>query len=327
MLMGDEIGNIDPGRSQELSASLSDEGLKSAQSQEGTEEDGTSNRKRIADYLKTAFVTVFVALFLKTFVVEAFRIPSGSMENTLLVGDFLLVNKIVYGLRTPRYVPLTNVAIPSISLPLFGNVDRGDVVVFEFPSEREQVLNAESVNYIKRCIGLPGDTVEIFTGRVFVNGKELTLPKHAKSSVGVSRPHWQSGYRMFPPGSGFTEGHYGPLIVPRKGDAIQLTATNFGVWKALIAREGHRLHLAPNGAVMIDDRETVQYVIGQDYYFVMGDNRDNSLDSRYWGFVPENHLIGEALVVYWSWNPEIIVPNFVDKFKSVRWERVGMLIQ
>lgn len=326
MLMGDEIGNIDSDRSQELSASLSDKGLKSAQSQERTEEERTSRRKRVADYLKTAFITLVVALFLKTFVVEAFRIPSGSMENTLLVGDFLLVNKIVYGLRTPRYVPLTNVAIPPISLPSFNHVERGDVVVFEFPAEREQVSTAESVNYIKRCIGLPGDTVEILSGRVFVNGKELTLPNHAKASVGVSHPHWQSGYRMFPPGSGFTEGHYGPLIVPQKGDAIQLTATNVGQWKALIAREGHRAHLASHGAILIDDRETTQYVIGQDYYFVMGDNRENSLDSRYWGFVPEDHLIGEALVVYWSWNPDVIVPNFVDKFKSVRWERVGMLI-
>jgi len=279
------------------------------------------------EYFKTVFVTLVVALFLKTFVVEAFRIPSGSMENTLLVGDFLLVNKLVYGIRTPRYVPLTNVAIPSISLPALKDVRRGDVVVFEFPGDRDQMQNPESVNYIKRCIGLPGDTVTILAGRVFVNGAELTLPTHAKAGSSRRFSPWRRGQRFFPPGAGFTENRYGPLVVPRRGQVIELDGWNFERWRGFIAREGHRPRLTATGAVLIDEIETSRYVVERNHLFVMGDNRDNSLDSRYWGFVPENHLIGEALVVYWSWDPTVPVLSVFDKLTSIRWERVGRLIR
>jgi len=281
----------------------------------------------VLDYVKTFLVTLVVALLLKTFVVEAFRIPSGSMENTLLVGDFLLVNKLVYGLRTPRYVPLTNVAIPSVSLPPFKNVQRGDVIVFEFPGESEQREHGESVNYIKRAIGLPGDTVELRTGRVFINGRELTFPTHAKAGKGMRHPHWQRSYRLYPPGSGFTEDRYGPLVVPKRGDVIELSRANFDRWRTLIRREGHVPRITSDGKIMIDGIETSSYEVKRDYYFVLGDNRENSLDSRYWGFVSEDHLIGEALLVYWSWNPDIALSNFVDKIASVRWSRIGTFIR
>lgn len=287
---------------------------------------GESSRK-FWDYAKTIFVTLVVALFLKTFVVEAFRIPSGSMENTLLVGDFLLVNKFVYGFKTPRYVPLTNVAIPSFTLPAFKNVRRGDIIVFEFPGERDQRPNAESINYIKRCIGLPGDTVEIQLGRVFVNGKELTLPAHAKPSTVNQLSHWRRSYRLFPRSAGFTEEHYGPLVVPKRGDAIDLNPFTIDRWRRFIMREGHRVELSPDGKITIDGQEVYRYTVERDYYFAMGDNRDNSLDSRYWGFVPDDHLIGEALLVYWSWDPDLSMSNFSDKLYSIRWGRVFSLIR
>ncbi len=283
--------------------------------------------RRVLDYIKTILFTLLIALMLKTFVVEAFRIPSGSMENTLLVGDFLLVNKLAYGLRTPRYVPLTNVAIPSIALPALKSVQRGDVIVFEFPGERSRRENQESVNYIKRCIALPGDTLEILTGRVFVNGRELTVPANAKATNGFKSPHWQRSYRLFPPGAGFTEGRYGPLNVPRQGDVITLDASTFDRWRTFITREGHSLRLTPGGKVLLDDMELSTYTVERNYFFVMGDNRENSLDSRYWGFVPESNLIGEALVVYWSWDPDIVLSNFVDKAGSIRWGRIGTLIR
>ncbi len=284
-------------------------------------------RERLLEYLKTVLFTLLIALMLKTFVVEAFRIPSGSMENTLLVGDFLLVNKIAYGLRTPRYVPLTNVAIPSFALPALKNVQRGDVIVFEFPGERGRRETTESVNYIKRCIALPGDTLEILAGRVFVNGRELTGPSNAKASNGFRSPHWQRSYRLFPPGAGFTEDRYGPLVVPRKGDIITLDGSSSERWRAFISREGHRVRRNEEGAIVLDDVEISSYTVRRNYFFVLGDNRDNSLDSRYWGFVPEENLIGEALMVYWSWDPDIVLSNLIDKAGSIRWGRIGTLIR
>lgn len=283
--------------------------------------------RRFWEYAKTIFVTLIVALFLKTFVVEAFRIPSGSMENTLLVGDFLLVNKFIYGFRTPRYVPLTNVAIPSFTLPAFKGVRRGDVIVFEFPGERDQQPNVETVNYIKRCIGLPGDTVEIQLGRVFVNGKELSLPAHAKPSNTTQLSHWRRSYRLFPRGAGFTEEHYGPLVVPKKGDVIDINLDTIERWRRFIVREGHRVELSSDGKITIDGQDVARYTVERNYYFAMGDNRDNSLDSRYWGFVPADHLIGEALVVYWSWDPDLSISSFTDKLHSIRWGRVFTLIR
>ena len=123
----------------------------------------------LVEYGKTILITVLAALLLKVFVLDAYRIPSTSMENTLQIGDFLLVNKLAYGLRTPRHLPLVARTIPSFTLPFFQNIHRGDVIVFEFPGGMNEMRSPENVNYIKRCIGLPGDTLEIHSGLVYVN--------------------------------------------------------------------------------------------------------------------------------------------------------------
>ncbi|MEK6755800.1 MAG: signal peptidase I [Bacteroidota bacterium] len=282
-------------------------------------------RPRLISYVKTLLFTLFIAFTLKTFVLEAYRIPSGSMENTLLVGDFLFVNKFVYGVRTPRYVPLTNLAIPSISLPGFRSVRRGDVIVFEFPGDPEQMKDPESMNYIKRCIGLAGDTVRIVSGRVFVNGRELTLPASAKSLHRNYHAGAENG--LFPPGAAFTENEYGPLVVPKKGNFINLSPVNIDRWKKFIEHEGHDVYCRTTGEIVVDGVVTSSYKVQQDYYFVLGDNRDNSLDSRYWGFVPDQNLIGEAMMIYWSWDPDVPVASFTDKLKTVRWARIGNLIR
>lgn len=277
--------------------------------------EGNGNRPHLSRFLapaKTLFVTILVALFLKTFVIEAFRIPSGSMENTLLVGDFLLVNKIAYGLRTPRYFPMTAQAIPSIAVPVFGSVRRGDVVVFEYPGRRSEVDGAKPMYYIKRCVGLPGDTLAIRSGQVTVNGREVMLPRRAKSLYGNA---FSNG------------GDYGPTIVPRKGEKILLTSENLGAYKDLVERERHRVEINMAGAVLIDGREMSHYAVERDYYFVLGDNRGNSLDSRAWGFVPEDAIIGEALLVYWSWDTELRGEGVHERFGNIRWDRIGTLIR
>lgn len=282
--------------------------------------------RSVAEYFKAALITVAVALVLKVFVVEAYRIPSGSMENTLLIGDFLLVNKLAYGLRTPHHIPLTNVRLASLAIPLSTNVERGDIVVFEYPNGSEYLESEDQVNFIKRCIGLPGDTVTIRESKVFVNGRELTRPPHARTSD----PGFLSlnaGARLLPDGKGYTEDDYGPVVVPQKGDTIQLNAETFEEWKSLIHLEGHRVYLGADRSVRIDGKEAKEYVVEDDYYFMLGDNRHNSLDSRFWGFVPDKNIIGEALMVYWSWDPEIAVLSVGDKVGSIRWGRIGTFIR
>lgn len=278
------------------------------------------------DYLKAALITVAIALVLKLFVVEAYRIPSGSMENTLLIGDFLLVNKLAYGVRTPHYVPLTNIRMPSIALPLFTEVARGDVVVFEYPNGFEYLESEGQVNYIKRCIGLPGDTVMIRGGRVFVNGRELTQPAHGRLSDSGFLS-MSAGARLLPGGRGYTEDDYGPIVVPRRGDRILLNAESFDEWRSIMYMEGHRTFVGSDRKVRVDGHEATEYLVEENYYFVLGDNRHNSLDSRFWGFVPDKNLIGEALMVYWSWDPEIAVADIADKVGSIRWDRIGNLIR
>ncbi len=287
---------------------------------------GTSAWKNSLDLFKTILITMAVALTLKTFVVEAYRIPSASMENTLLVGDFLLVNKLAYGLRTPHYIPLTNVHIGSLALPLFTSVGRGDIIVFEYPNGTEYLESEGQVNYIKRCVGLPGDTVLLKESKVFINGRELTQPPHGRYSN--SRLLSENvGLRLLPGGRGFTEDDYGPVVVPKEGDRIQLDAQSFEDWQSLIQLEGHRIYLGADGSVQVDGKPAAEYVVEDDYYFVLGDNRHNSLDSRYWGFVPDKNLIGEALMVYWSWDLDIAMTSVQDKIASIRWRRIGNLVR
>jgi signal peptidase I len=271
-----------------------------------------SRRAHFLASAKALLVTIVVALLLKTFVVEAFRIPSGSMENTLLVGDFLLVNKLAYGLKTPHYIPMTTKAIPTIAIPVFGGVRRGDVLVFEYPGRRTDINGDGPVYFIKRCVGLPGDTIAIRSGKVTINGLEVVLPTHAKLPEGARIR---------------SDADYSPTVVPRKGERISLTAESVEGWKDFLEREHHRIEVSPEGRVLIDGIERHDYPVERNYFFVLGDNRGNSLDSRVWGFVPEDAIIGEALMVYWSRNSEPVAEGSKATTGAIRWNRIGMLIR
>ena len=184
------------------------------------------------EYFESIVIAVILALFIRTFVVQAFKIPTGSMENNLLVGDHLLVNKFVFA---PTVSPIERAVLP------IDPVRRGDVVVFKYPEEPDR-------DFIKRVIGLPGETLELREKKVYIDGKPLDEPY----------VHFLS-----PPSTGASEfaaydvrERYGPVTVPA------------------------------------------------DQYFVMGDNRDNSQDSRYWGFLPRHYVKGKALMVYWSYEAE-----------------------
>ena len=233
-----------------------------------------------SEYLQALGIAILAAFLLRAFVVQAFRIPTGSMKDTLLVGDFLLVNKFVYGVRTPDRILGTDIEIPHIHFPAFRTPRRGDIVIFKYPHDT-------SIDYIKRCVGTPGDTIEVRSNIVYVNGEpegdeQFLEEKFDRKDQATFRfydirtPHnleYTIRKRLKKP----TRKHnYGPVVVP------------------------------------------------PDHLFMMGDNRDNSSDSRFWGFVPMDNIVGRAFVIYFSfdkykWHPWNI-------FDAVRWNRIFKLI-
>ncbi len=246
------------------------------------------------------FVIVFGGfLLLNNFVIASFLVPTGSMENEVMTGDFLMVNKFIYGASTPRNIMFTNIRLPWTMLPGFKEVKRGDVIVFEFPGYREEVNPEEFTFYLKRCMALAGDTLEIRNRVVYVNGEAAPLPKNMKFNF-QSKPAAYADPRIFPPGAQFNEDNYGPLVIPFKGMQMTITNENFLMWETFIKRDGHTPALLNDGTVLIDGKPTNTYVVEKDYLFGMGDNRDNSLDSRFWGFIPRENVVGTPMFVYFS---------------------------
>ncbi len=276
------------------------------QSTDGEEATPASNRAwvkyHLRSYIQLLILTVCTALFLKMFVIEAFRIPSGSMENTLLEGDFILVNKFIRPIH------------------------RGDIMVFEFPGMRDEITPREKANYIKRCIGLPGDTITLIKRSVHVNGLQLENPHFMKfenlflPQKNIPNPN------IFPPDAPFNEDNYGPVVVPKKGMMITLTPDNYEAWYVLIRREGHMVR-EEGDQFYIDGRLSKEYKIEHDYLFMMGDNRDNSFDSRFWGFVPIDNVVGEAMFIYWSWGKNPGNDDTNSESTSIRWNRIGMVVR
>ena len=201
------------------------------------------------EYLEAIAIAVLLALVIRTFIVQAFKIPSGSMLPTLQIGDHLLVNKFAYGLKNPF--------TGSVLIPV-GQPARGDIVVFKFPMDR-------SVDYIKRVIGLAGDTVEVKNKKIFINGAPIDDP-HA---------HFTSD--IIVPATAGPRDNFGPVTVP----------------------EGK--------------------------IFVMGDNRDNSYDGRFWGFVDQHDVLGKAFMIYWSWNLDASLFSLA-RLESIRWSRFGAFV-
>ncbi len=268
-----------------------------------------TSRNTSREWLEALIYAAIAAAIIRTFIIEAYRIPTGSMEDTLLAGDFLFVNKFIYGAR----VPFTD-----WRLPKYKEVEAGDIVVFKFPKE-------EDVNYIKRCVAGPGDTFKVKDKQIYLNGKLEPLPPDGKFLEGPLPPGYPD-VNIYPRYSKFNRDNYGPITVPYKGQTIELNRKNFHLYRDLFYYEGHEASLMGN-AVAIDGKVSKTYTIQQDYYFMMGDNRDNSLDSRYWGFLPQSHVVGSALIIFWSWDPNINLLNIFDKVASIRWNRPGMLIE
>lgn len=285
-------------------------------------------KEKAKNFIETLLFALIGALLIKTFLLESSRIPTGSMETTIRVGDFVLVNKVIYGASTPRNIPFTNISLPFVTLPSFREPARKDVVVFEWPGEADSLRPNELMSYVKRLVGLPGDTVKIVNKVLYVNGKEFFRPPHIQYLNQYSIPAGRIEPRIFPKGAPWNEDNYGPLYVPRKGDVIPLSVKNVEQWRTIIDREFDRrvVGVNSNGQVTIEGKPVTSYTLKKDYYFMLGDNRDNSYDSRFWGFVPRDKIVGQAEIVYWSWDPEIPLSQPFDLLGSVRLNRIAKLI-
>lgn len=277
-------------------------------------------------FLKTLAGAFIIVLFINGLLLASFVVPTGSMENTVMTGDFLFVAKI-YNPSTPQVIPWINLALPYISFPGIKDPEKGDVIVFIYPGDRNEVKSKEFQYYLKRCLATAGDTIQIINKKVFVNNIEQELPLNGRYDY--SRPVFNSEkWETFPFGKDYTRDNYGPVRVPKEGDTVYLNAKNFREWDIFIEREGHKASLEGTN-IMIDGTAQTYYVVEKDYCFGMGDNRDHSADSRFWGFIPYNNVVGTPLIVWWSWQTKDQndrETTLSQKLKNIRWSRIGTLI-
>jgi len=290
--------------------------------------------EKVVEFFRQLFWAAIAAFFIITFIIQNTRIPTGSMEDTILVGDFVLVNKFIYGSSSPKYIPFTETEIPFFRLPALKDPKATDIVVFEFPGDRDQLFATErGVNYVKRCIGTPGDTIEIKDKVVFVNGKQFWIPPFIKYYRGrygsflKPIPKGVAEPRIFPKGMPWNEDNYGPLVIPKKGSTIPLNVYNVEKWRTTIDREyGERVVDIENGVVTIKGTPVSSYTFKKDYFFMMGDNRDDSLDSRFWGFVARDMVVGQAFITLFSWDRDIPFSKLFKLLGSIRLDRVLLLL-
>ncbi len=382
--------------------------------------------KEVSSWVEAILFAVVVASLLHIYLFQLYQIPTSSMEKTLLVGDRLYVSKVAYGPRmpnTPLSFPLVHNTMPfsktaksyseAIQRPYkrlagFGNVERDDIVVFNFPAgdtvllemqnatyydvlrdrqrmygekrgreaiEREFTVVSRPVDkrehYVKRCVGLPGDTVSIEAGQLYIDGEAqknyhgvqfshtvattsplsrkvldeagianddimfdrasstyYNLPltsgnaewlKTMKNVISVERNPMDMWFNdIFPNDQAYrwSVDNFGPLWIPAKGATVALTVENLPLYARIIKNyEGHSLEVG-EGIIYIDGSPTDSYTFAMDYYFMMGDNRHFSADSRYWGFVPEDHIVGKPVFIFWSTDKDKSFP------KSIRWNRI-----
>jgi signal peptidase I len=341
---------------------------------------------------------VIAATLIRTLFIEAYTIPTPSMERSLLVGDFLFVSKVNYGARTPmtpiafpfahHTMPILGtkaywdgIKLPYYRLPGLSDVKKGDVVVFNYPMEADSPYYRpvdKRENYIKRCQGTPGDTVSLVDAQVYVNGKAApnppgeqtdytittngmemnpqiledlnvsnyenipfpTMTKDAAAKLksfsnvksvtpnikprGVADPFnavfpaAYPKYALSPQNGAFNWNvdNYGPIIVPKKGWTIKLDSITMPLYgRAIEVYENNKVQIVGKD-VMINGKKTDSYTFKMNYYWMMGDNRHDSADSRYWGFVPEDHIVGKALFIWMSWDDNV---SFLNK---IRWSRL-----
>ncbi len=271
--------------------------------------------------LKILFLVLFLALILKAFIVDAFQIPTGSMKNTLLEGDFLLVNKSAYSISTPHQIPFLAKRLSRTELISTGKPEFNDVVAFEIPADYYDPDSEEYSILIKRIIGLPGDTIEIKDQILYINHKKYRTPSYIKINLNETLIE-NINKELFPYNNKWSLENYGPIIVPKKGMKVELNPKNILQWQNAINTDYGKKVISVEGTVInLNNQAIREYVFEKDYYFVLGDNRKNSIDSRYFGYIPEEWIIGKAFMIYWSKIP-VQSSGISDYFSSIRFSRL-----
>ncbi len=360
-----------------------------------TEIKSAKHKTKIQEWRDAIVFAVIVATLFRWSLAEAFVIPTPSMENSMLVGDYLFVSKIHYGSRTPRtplQIPLTHqkiwgteipsyltwIQIPSYRLPGLRKVERGEPVVFNVPKNlldpTERPIDLKTY-LVKRCVAIAGDRIAIRNKQIYINEVAMPNPVGLKYSYMVtakdqlhdrtlmnlgldsddfwflgqssnneavyrmllteeqvkmirSNPSISSveetinegaGTRLYPSmmNDRWSDRNYGPLTIPEKGMSMVVNDSTLNLYGEFIEKyEGHHEVRIENNQLLIDGKMIHNYEFQQDYYFMMGDNRDNSLDSRYWGLVPEDHILGKPLFTWLSIDKE------ADLLHKIRWDRL-----
>jgi signal peptidase I len=349
-----------------------------------------AKKSKSREWLNAIVFAVIMASLIRWLFLEAYVIPTGSMERSLLVGDYLFVSKVHYGARTsktPLQVPLTHqkiwgtdipsyldwIQLPMFRLPGFQDVERGDIMVFNDPKELQHPTDLR-IHVVKRVVGLPGDELEIRDQQVYTNGQALSNPEDMQHSYliqvdNIPNDRFFLKYGLYdvkqhPDGllvnltnemaaeieslpfirnvellkrdAGFKESgvlpeaaefawnadHLGPLLIPANGMTIPLTAENIAKYFYTIKNyEGLEAVELKEGKVYVEGQAVSEYTFKQDYYFMMGDNRHGSYDSRFWGFVPQDHIVGKALFIWMS------VDHHQSFLNKIRWNRLFNLIE
>lgn len=355
-------------------------------------------KSKLREWREAIVFAVVVATLIRWGTVEAFVIPTPSMENSLLVGEYLFVSKLHYGARTPRtplQIPLTHqkiwgteipsyldwIQLPSWRLPGISEVKREDVVVFNVPAVSmndgiERPIDLKTY-YVKRCVGIPGDSLVVKNRQLFVNGKALSNPVDMKFSylvtakdeitkrnllkLGLDADDYyflgrtkddKAIYKMYLTEAQLTKvkaapyvseagddytmhdgpdedifpqimntswngDNYGRIVIPKEGMTISVNETTLGLYGETIRLyEHHKVVKLTDTTLTINGQPVDEYTFKQNYYFMIGDNRNNSLDSRYWGFVPADHIVGKPLFIWFS------IDQHADLFHKIRWNRL-----
>jgi signal peptidase I len=245
------------------------------------------------------------------------------MENTLLAGDFIVVNKISYQFSTPAKIPFTDLKIPHFTIFETWEPEINELVVFNYPEIFLEDSTITANQFIKRIVAGPGDTIQFINKKIFINGEELTLPPTLKFSNKNVRRRGVVDENIFPKGSKWNRDNYGPIIVPKRGDTIVVNSRNLEEVKEIIVMDYGERVLRDEGTVITLNAKPIQeYVIQNDHYFVIGDNLDVSMDSRYLGFINEEMIIGEALFIYWSMDKKKSAPGPLGFLSGIRARRI-----
>jgi signal peptidase I len=358
-------------------------------------------RTEAGDWISSIVFAIVAATIIHTYVMQPYTIPTSSLEKSLLVGDFLFVSKFHYGARTPMTtvampmvhdtIPFLKIksylnkpSLPYLRIPGFQKIKRNDIVVFNWPTDTVRYFRDHSgihidkpidkkSNYVKRCVGIPGDSLEIKDGNVYINGEISQMPDRTKiqffytvdtngqqlsertireryhvregmivegkyvlnlsdedankiksnllvkSITKYNEPKGTFDKSVFPHNEQYpwSRDNFGPIYIPEAGKTVDLTLATLPLYQRIIEEYENNELKVEGEKILLNGKETTSYTFKQDYYWMMGDNRHNSEDARYWGYVPFDHVVGKPVFVWFSWDSEA---NGIQN--KIRWERL-----